>query len=97
VKNLEDTKHGLILIGSGFLTAIGLSLGIYGILVFKTGLFVAEMYGPVFALITAVVIIGVIIALCYGASEDEWKVAGWAYLILIIILGIIGIFLAVIM
>ena len=94
---MEDWKHGLILIGSGFLTAIGLSLGIYGILVFKTGLFVSDMYGPVFALITAVVIIGAIIALCYGAFEDEWKVAGWVYLILIIILGIIGIFLAVIM
>ena len=89
----DDTKHGLILIGIGFLAAIGFTLGMYAILVIKTGLFFSGFYSLIFGLIAAGVLIGTIVALIYGAMEDEWIVAGWVYLILIIILGIIGIVL----
>jgi hypothetical protein len=91
----DDTKHGLILIGIGFLAAVGFTLGIYAILVIKTGLYVSGFYSLIFGLIAAGVLIGTIGALLYGAMDDEWIVAGWVYLILIIIFGIIGIALTV--
>ncbi|MFX1476977.1 MAG: hypothetical protein ACFFCI_02485, partial [Promethearchaeota archaeon] len=70
--------------------AAGCMVGIYGILVSRTGMFTAGFYPIIFGLIGAGVGIGTVVALIYGAVEDEWGVSGIVYLILIIILGVIG-------
>jgi hypothetical protein len=85
-------ETGYKLIGFGFLVAILFSLGMYGIFILETGVFLSSFYALLFGLISTGVIIGTIVALIYAAMEDE-QVAGWTYFILIIIFGIIGIVL----
>lgn len=90
----DDTKKGLIILGIGFIVALVFMLAIYGILETKPGTTVSSFYGLIFGLSFLGVFIGLIAALCYGASEGEWLVAGWVYLIMAIIFGIIGIFIS---
>ncbi|MFW9866522.1 MAG: hypothetical protein ACFFEN_10545 [Candidatus Thorarchaeota archaeon] len=89
----DEAKQGLMLIGIGLAIAVGCMLGIYGILVSRTGMFTAGFYPLLFGLVGAGVGIGAVVALIYGAVDDEWEVAGIVYLVLIIILGVIGLIL----
>jgi hypothetical protein len=82
-----------MLIGIGLAIAVGCMLGIYGILVSRTGMFTGGFYPLIFGVSGAGVGVGTVAALIYGAVEDEWGVAGIVYLVLIIILGVIGLIL----
>lgn len=88
-------KTGYILIGFGFLAAIFFCLGIYGIFILKSGIFLSGFYALFFGLVATGVGVGTLVALIYAAMEDEQE-AGWIYFILIIIFGIIGIILAIV-